>query len=243
MSENTPDPTRILDQEIYRDLYERRIIVLGDALEQDTSNRLCTSLLLLASRDTMRAIPNDVATVNIGMADGAGQFLLSSGTPGKRFSLPHAKVLLHQGFGGIGGTAQDIEIQAADMRHTRDMVLACIAADTGKDVDKVTQDSLRDRWFTAASALDYGFILRNRRVVLTTPATEGGRGTIPDLIIEAEEMERIRRLQEAVLPSHCGRTAQQVRADTEHQLVLAPDAAVDYGIVDHVLTRREAPGS
>ena len=243
MSENTPDPTRILDQEIYRDLYERRIIVLGDALEQDTSNRLCTSLLLLASRDTMRAIPNDVATVNIGMAYSAGQFLLSSGTPGKRFSLPHAKALLHQGSGGIGGTAQDIEIQAADMRHTRGMVLACIAADTGKDVDKVTQDSLRDRWVTAASALDYGFILRNGRVVLTAPATEGGRGTIPDLIIEAEEMERIRRLQEAVLASHCGRTAQQVRADTERQLVLAPDAAVDYGIVDHVLTRREAPGS
>ena len=148
MSENTPDPTSILDQEIYRDLYERRSIVLGDALEQDTSNRLCTSLLLLASRDTMRAIPNDVATVNIGMAYSAGQFLLSSGTPGKRFSLPHAKALLHQGSGGIGGTAQDIEIQAADMRHTRDMVLACIAADTGKDVDKVTQDSLRDRWRT-----------------------------------------------------------------------------------------------
>ncbi|MGP5653747.1 ClpP family protease [Candidatus Corynebacterium faecigallinarum] len=86
-------------------------------------------------------------------------------------------------------------------------------------------------------------ILCNGRVVLTAPATEGGRGTIPDLIIEAEEMERIRRLQEAVLASHCGRTAQQVRADTERQLVLAPDAAVDYGIVDHVLTRREAPGS
>jgi ATP-dependent Clp protease protease subunit len=182
MSENTPDPTRILDQEIYRDLYERRIIVLGDALEQDTSNRLCTSLLLLASRDsradivllinspggsvpgmlairdTMRAIPNDVATMNIGMAYSAGQFLLSAGTPGKRFALPHAKVLLHQGSGGIGGTAQDIEIQAADMRHTRDTVLACIAADTGKDVDEVTQDSLRDRWFTARESQDYGFI-------------------------------------------------------------------------------------
>jgi ATP-dependent Clp protease protease subunit len=182
MSENTPDPTRILDQEIYRDLYERRIIVLGDALEQDTSNRLCTSLLLLASRDsradivllinspggsvpgmlairdTMRAIPNDVATVNIGMAYSAGQFLLSAGTPGKRFALPHAKVLLHQGSGGIGGTAQDIEIQAADMRHTRDTVLACIAADTGQHLDKVTQDSLRDRWFTARESQDYGFI-------------------------------------------------------------------------------------
>ena len=80
-------------------------------------------------------------------------------------------------------------------------------------------------------------------MVLTAPATEGGRGTIPDLIIEAEEMERIRRLQEAVLTSHCGRAEDQVRTDTERQLVLAPDAAVDYGIVDHVLTRREAPGS
>ncbi|HJC84013.1 MAG TPA: ATP-dependent Clp protease proteolytic subunit [Candidatus Corynebacterium faecigallinarum] len=86
-------------------------------------------------------------------------------------------------------------------------------------------------------------ILRNGRVVLTAPATEGGRGTIPDLIIEAEEMERIRRLQEAVLTSHCGRAEDQVRTDTERQLVLAPDAAVDYGIVDRVLTRREAPGS
>ena len=184
MSENTPDPTRILDQEIYRDLYERRIIVLGDALEQDTSNRLCTSLLLLASRDsradivllinspggsvpgmlairdTMRSIPNDVATVNIGMAYSAGQFLRSSGTPGKRFALPHSKVLLHQGSGGIGGTAQDIEIQAEDLRHTRDTVLTCVADDTGQDVDKVTQDSLRDRWFTAGQALDYGFIDR-----------------------------------------------------------------------------------
>ncbi|HIW91792.1 MAG TPA: ATP-dependent Clp protease proteolytic subunit [Candidatus Corynebacterium avicola] len=89
----------------------------------------------------------------------------------------------------------------------------------------------------------YRSILRNGRVVLAAPATEGGRGTIPDLIIEAEEMERIRRLQESVLAEHCGRTAQQVREDTERQLVLTPDAAVDYGIVDRVLTQREAPGS
>ncbi|MEY8566820.1 ATP-dependent Clp protease proteolytic subunit [Corynebacteriaceae bacterium 7-707] len=182
MPENNPDPTRILDQEIYRDLYERRVIVLGDALEQETANRLCTSLLLLASRDatsdivllinspggsvpgmlairdTMRGIPNDVATVNIGMAYSAGQFLLSAGTPGKRFALPHAKVLLHQGSGGIGGTAQDIEIQAADIRHTRDTVLAWIAEDTGQPLDTLTRDSLRDRWFTADQAKSYGFI-------------------------------------------------------------------------------------
>ncbi|MGP9722899.1 ClpP family protease [Corynebacterium sp. AOP40-9SA-29] len=179
---DTQDPTRTLDQEIYRDLFERRIIVLGDALEQDTSNRLCTSLLLLAARDaradvvllinspggsvpgmlairdTMRGIPNDVATVNIGMAYSAGQFLLSAGTPGKRFALPHAKVLLHQGSGGIGGSAQDIEIQAADMRHTRDTVLTCVSDDTGQPLDKVNHDSLRDRWFTANEARDYGFV-------------------------------------------------------------------------------------
>lgn len=80
-------------------------------------------------------------------------------------------------------------------------------------------------------------ILRNGRVVLMAPATEGGRGTIPDLIIEAEEMERIRRLQESVLAEHCGRTEQQVREDTERQMVLTPDAAVDYGIVDRVITQ------
>jgi ATP-dependent Clp protease protease subunit len=90
----------------------------------------------------------------------------------------------------------------------------------------------------AAGTPGHRAILRHGRVVLAAPVTEGGRGTIPDLIIEAEEMERIRRLQESVLASHCGRTADQVREDTERQLVLTPDAAVDYGIVDRVLTQR-----
>ena len=83
----------------------------------------------------MRAIPNDVVTVNIGMAYSAGQFLLSSGTPGKRFALAQAKVLLHQGSAGIGGTAMDIAIQADDLRRTRDTVLGLIAEDTGQDVE------------------------------------------------------------------------------------------------------------
>ncbi|WP_130840015.1 ClpP family protease [Corynebacterium neomassiliense] len=182
MSENTPDPTRILDAEIYRDLFERRTVVLGDALGQDTANRLCASVLLLSARDPeadivllinspggsvpgmlairdcLRGVPNDVATVNLGMAYSAGQFLLSSGTPGKRYTLPHSKVLLHQGSGGIGGTAQDIEIQAADITHTRDTVLGCISDDTGRPLDQVTRDSLRDRWFTAEEAKEYGFV-------------------------------------------------------------------------------------
>ena len=79
---------------------------------------------MLAIRDVMTLIPNDVATVAMGIAASAGQFLLSAGTKGKRYALPHARVLLHQGSAGIGGTAMDIAIQADDLRHTRDTVLA-----------------------------------------------------------------------------------------------------------------------
>lgn len=115
---------------------------------------------MLAIRDVMRLIPNDVSTVVLGLALSAGQFLLSAGTHGKRFALPHARVLLHQGSGGIGGTAMDIAIQAEDLRHTRDTVLGLIAADTGQPIGRVTADSLRDRWFTAAEAREYGFVDR-----------------------------------------------------------------------------------
>jgi ATP-dependent Clp protease protease subunit len=171
-----------LDDELYRRLFDRRTIVLGEPLEDRNSNRLCHALLLLAAedpkadirflinspggsvpgmlaiRDCMRAIPNDVATVNLGMAYSAGQFLLSSGTKGKRYCMQHAKVLLHQGSAGIAGTAMDIAIQADDLRRTRDTVLACVAEDTGQPVVQVEEDSRRDRWFTAAEALDYGFV-------------------------------------------------------------------------------------
>ncbi len=87
---------------------------------------------MLAIHDVMRLLPNDVSTVAMGMAASAGQFLLSAGTPGKRFALPHARVLLHQGSAGIGGTAVDIEIQADDLRQTRDTVLALVAEHTGQ---------------------------------------------------------------------------------------------------------------
>jgi ATP-dependent Clp protease, protease subunit len=113
---------------------------------------------MLAIRDCMRAVPNDVSTINLGMAYSAGQFLLSSGTKGKRYTMPHAKVLLHQGSAGIGGTAMDIAIQADDLRRTRDTVLACIAEDTGQPVARIEEDSRRDRWFTATEARDYGFV-------------------------------------------------------------------------------------
>lgn len=176
------DPGQRLDHELYRSLYENRTILLGEPLEDRNSNRICNALLVLAAedpraeirllinspggsvpgmlaiRDCMRAIPNDVRTVNLGMAYSAGQFLLASGTKGKRSAMPHSKVLLHQGSAGIGGTAMDIAIQANDLRQTRDTVLACIAEDTGQSVEQVEEDSRRDRWFTAPEALAYGFI-------------------------------------------------------------------------------------
>jgi ATP-dependent Clp protease protease subunit len=134
---------------------------------------------MLAIRDCMRSVPCDVITVNVGMAYSAGQFLLSSGTRGKRYILPRAKVLLHQGSSGIGGAAQDIAIQAEDLRRTRDTVLALIAEDTGRDLDTVERDSRRDRWFSAQEALDYGFVdhvVESAEEVLPGPQRRVGLG-------------------------------------------------------------------
>ncbi|MGL5849776.1 MAG: ClpP family protease, partial [Phycicoccus sp.] len=177
MGENGTDPAAGLDAELYRRLYAERTLLLGEPLEERNSNRLCTAILvlsaedptadirllvnsvggsvpgMLAIRDCMRAVPNDVVTINLGMAYSAGQFLLSAGTRGRRYTMPHAKVLLHQGSAGIGGTAMDIAIQADDLRQTRDVVLGCIAQDTGQPVGQVEEDSRRDRWFTATEAL------------------------------------------------------------------------------------------
>ena len=115
---------------------------------------------MLAIHDVMRLIPNDVSTLAMGTAASAGQFLLSAGTPGKRYALPHSRVLLHQGSAGIGGTAVDIEIQADDLRLTVDTVIGLVAEHTGQDRETIERDSRRDRWFTAEQALDYGFVDR-----------------------------------------------------------------------------------
>ncbi|GAA2096025.1 ATP-dependent Clp protease proteolytic subunit [Brevibacterium salitolerans] len=112
--------------------------------------------MMLAIADTIEVIPCDVATIAFGWAASAGQFVLSAGTPGKRLVLPHAKVLLHQGSSGIGGTAADVELQADDLRQVRDTVLGRIAALTGRTYAQVFEDSLRDRWFSAQQAIDYG---------------------------------------------------------------------------------------
>ncbi|GAA1983134.1 ATP-dependent Clp protease proteolytic subunit [Microbacterium pumilum] len=165
-----------------RELLHQRVLVLDGALDDDNGTMLVTQLLALAAedeasdialwihspggsvpsmlaiRDVMRLVPNDVATLALGLACSAGQFLLSAGAPGKRWALPHARILMHQGSAGIGGSAVDVEVQADDLRHMRDTVLGLIAADTGQPVERIFDDSLHDRWYTAAEAVTYGFI-------------------------------------------------------------------------------------
>jgi len=162
----------------------QRVVVLDGVLDDDNGFLLTTQLLTLAAedpaadialwihspggsvpsmlaiRDVMRLVPCDVATLAIGLACSAGQFLLSSGAPGKRSALPHARILMHQGSAGIGGSTVEVEVQADDLRHMRETVIGIIADDTGQPVERIFEDSLHDRWFTAAQALEYGFIDR-----------------------------------------------------------------------------------
>nr|WP_245701056.1 ATP-dependent Clp protease proteolytic subunit [Sanguibacter gelidistatuariae] len=159
----------------------QRIIVIGQEVDDELAARVCSQLLLLAVEDpaditllinspggsvsaglamydTLRLIPNDVRTVAMGLAASMGQFLLAAGTPGKRFALPHARVLMHQGSAGIGGSAVDIAIQAENLEHTKKVLLTLISEHTGQPYERVVVDSDRDRWFTAEQARDYGFV-------------------------------------------------------------------------------------
>lgn len=163
-------------------LLHERIVVLDGVLDDDNGTLLATQLLTLAAdeprgdialwinspggsvpsmlaiRDVMRLVPCDVSTLALGLACSAGQFLLSAGAPGKRLALPHSRILMHQGSAGIGGSAVEIELQADDLRYTRDTVLALIAADTGQSVERIFDDSLHDRWYSATQAQEYGFV-------------------------------------------------------------------------------------
>jgi ATP-dependent Clp protease protease subunit len=174
--------TPALGRRTAEDLLGHRILLLDTALDDEVGALLCAQLVLLSAddpttdislwinspggsvtamlaiADTMRLLPNDVSTVVLGMAYSAGQFLLCCGAEGKRYALPHAKVLLHQGSAGIGGSAVDIELQAGDLRHMRDTVLGIIAERTGRSPAEVFEDSLRDHVFTAEEARDYGFV-------------------------------------------------------------------------------------
>ena len=177
-----PAPTLPTTDQTAQRLLHQRIVVLDGELDDTGGTRICSQLFLLSAddprsdislwinspggsvpamlaiMDTMRLIPNDVSTLALGLACSAGQFLLTTGARGKRYALPHSRILMHQGSAGIGGTAVDIELQANDLRYTRDTVLAIIAEATGQPVERVHEDSLRDRWYSAEHARDYGFV-------------------------------------------------------------------------------------
>jgi ATP-dependent Clp protease, protease subunit len=112
--------------------------------------------------------------VAMGLAASMGQFLLSAGTPGKRYATPHARIMMHQPSGGIGGTASDIKIQAEQMLHIKRQMADLIAQHTGQSVDQIEKDSDRDRWFTAEQAMEYGFV---DHVVANAAQARGGGTT------------------------------------------------------------------
>jgi ATP-dependent Clp protease, protease subunit len=171
-----------LDEQLAIRLQHQRIIVLGQEVDDPIANRICAQLLLLSAEDphrdislyinspggsvtagmaiydVMRLIPNDVSTLGMGLAASMGQFLLTAGTPGKRFVLPSAEVLLHKGSAGIGGSAADIAVQAARLDRMTQRMLRITATLTGRSVEEVDRDSVRDRWFTAEEARDYGLV-------------------------------------------------------------------------------------
>jgi len=187
-----------LDDQVYNRLLRERIIFLGSVVEDSMANAICAQILLLAAEDpdkdiylyinspggsvsagmaiydTMQYVKNDVATVAMGLAASMGQFLLCSGAPGKRYALPHARIMMHQPSGGIGGTASDIKIQAEQMLHTKRQMAELIAFHTGQTKDQIEQDSDRDRWFTAEEAKSYGFV---DHVVRSAHQVDGSGGT------------------------------------------------------------------
>src|ERR1700678_3956879 len=176
------EKTPLFSERVREQLLLQRILVLDGVLDDDNGTLLATQLLtlavedpaadialwihspggsvpaMLAIRDVMRLVPCEVSTLAMGLACSAGQFLLTAGTHGKRYALPHARILMHQGSSGIGGTAVEIEVQAGDLRHMRDTVLGITAQDTGQPFERVFEDSLHDRWYTAAEAKDSGFV-------------------------------------------------------------------------------------
>ena len=171
-----------LDAQVFNRLLKERIIFLGSPVMDEIANAICAQLLLLAAEDperdiflyinspggsisagmaiydTMQFVANDVATVGLGLAASMGQFLLCAGTKGKRYATPHARIMMHQPSGGIGGTAADIAIQAEQMLFVKKQMAERIAFHTGQTEEQIEKDSDRDRWFSAAEAKDYGFI-------------------------------------------------------------------------------------
>lgn len=174
----TSDPSA----DVYQRLLRERIVFLGTQVDQNSANAICAQLLLLEAEDpdrdvsvyinspggsvtdgfaiydTMQYVRCDVSTICLGLAASMGQVLLCAGTPGKRYALPHARILMHQPSGQMQGQAADIAIQAEQMVYLKRMMAERIAFHTGQTVERIEADSDRDRWFTAEEAREYGFI-------------------------------------------------------------------------------------
>jgi ATP-dependent Clp protease, protease subunit len=186
-------PVMPLGDQLFQRLLRHRIIFLGQQVDDDMANRICAELVLLSSEDdkrdisiyinspggsvyagmaiydVMQYVPNDIATYAMGMAASMGQFLLTAGTHGKRYALPHAQILMHQPSGGIGGTASDIRIQAEQMLYIKRTLFERTAYHTGQPIEQIEKDADRDRWFTADEAKDYGFVDQVIRSAIEVP--------------------------------------------------------------------------
>jgi ATP-dependent Clp protease, protease subunit len=171
-----------LNDSVYERLLRERIVFLGSQVDDPIANQICAQLLLLSAEDadrdiflyinspggsvsagmaiydTMQYVTNDIRTVAMGMAASMGQFLLTAGTPGKRFALPNAEILLHQGSAGLGGSASDIKIQAERLLRSKRKMIELTSEHTGQTHEKVEKDSDRDHWFSAEEAKAYGLI-------------------------------------------------------------------------------------
>jgi ATP-dependent Clp protease protease subunit len=168
--------------DIYQRLLKERIVFLGTQVDDSSANLICAQLILLAAEepdkdislyinspggsvtaglgiyDTMQYITPDVSTICLGLAASMGQFLLSAGAPGKRYALPHSRILMHQPSGQMQGQATDIAIQAEQIIYMKRKLAERTAFHTGQTVERIEEDSDRDRWFTADEALAYGFV-------------------------------------------------------------------------------------
>ena len=182
---------------VFQQLLKERIVFIGSAIDQVTANLVCAQLILLEAEDsekdislyinspggsvtdglaiydTMQYVKPDVSTICVGLAASMGQFLLCAGAPGKRFALPHSRILMHQPSGAMQGQAADIAIQAEQIIYLKRMMAERIAFHTGQPVEKIEADSDRDRWFTAQEAKEYGFIDVVVERSDATPATVG----------------------------------------------------------------------
>ncbi|MGK3202181.1 ClpP family protease [Amycolatopsis sp. MEPSY49] len=175
-------PSTAPEDSVYQQLLRDRIVFLGSEVNDDVANRLIAQLLLLAADDpakditfyinspggsvtagmaiydTMQLVKPDVATYGLGFVASMGQFLLSSGAPGKRYLLPNTRIVMHQPSAGISGAATDIAIQAEVFGKMKRRIAEITARQTGQSVERITTDADRDRWFDAEEALSYGFV-------------------------------------------------------------------------------------